>query len=63
MTSLKGRFRIGNGQVIGALQRKLESSKSRDFNIEELESVSLNEELFIVAIFNAEFAATIGSTR
>jgi hypothetical protein len=64
VTSLKeGRFRIGNGQVIGVLQRKLESSKSRDFKIEELESVSLNEELFIVAISNAEFAATIGSTR
>ena len=49
--------------MLGVLQRKLESSKSHDFKIVELESVGLNGELFIVAIFNAEFAATIGSTR
>jgi hypothetical protein len=49
--------------MIGVLQRKLESSKSHDFKIAELESVGLNGELFIVAIFNAEFAATIGSSR
>jgi hypothetical protein len=49
--------------MIGVLQRKLESSKSHDFKIAELESVGLNGELFIVAIFSAEFAATIGSSR